>query len=86
MITEIEIKKTNCTESKLVALAEIIIDNMYEIRNIRIINSKKGLFVAMPSYKKDNGYMEIFSIKDYNQKNDICNQILAEYLLIKESE
>lgn len=86
MITKIKIEKVNCNKSKLVALAEITIDNIYTVRNIRIIDSIKGLFVAMPSYKIDDGYVEIFSIIDYEKKNDICNQVLAEYLLMQDGE
>lgn len=81
MNLKVEFKKVSYENAKLVALACLTIDDLYVISNIRIINSKKGLFVAMPAYKKDNGYISIFNINDFRVKREIENFILSQYLI-----
>jgi stage V sporulation protein G len=40
---------------KLKAIAEVILDDEFVIHNIRVIEGKRGLFAAMPSYIDRNG-------------------------------
>lgn len=41
--------------NQLKAFANIVIDNAFIVRNIKLIEGKNGLFVAMPSRKMKNG-------------------------------
>ncbi|MBU3911726.1 MAG: septation protein SpoVG family protein [Candidatus Omnitrophica bacterium] len=50
-ITEIRIFPKEGLNNKLRAYATITIDNVFVVRNIKIIEGKTGLFVAMPSRK-----------------------------------
>lgn len=50
-ITEIRIKLMNYRGEKLQAFCTITFDNAFVIRDLRIIKSSKGFFVAMPSRK-----------------------------------
>ena len=50
-ITETKISVVNKPNSRLRAYASITLDNSFIIREIRIIEGKNGLFVAMPSRK-----------------------------------
>ncbi|MFH1479522.1 MAG: septation protein SpoVG family protein [Candidatus Omnitrophota bacterium] len=50
-ITEIRIFPKEGLNNKLKAYATITIDNVFVVRNIKIIEGKGGLFVAMPSRK-----------------------------------
>jgi stage V sporulation protein G len=50
-ITETRISLVERPNSRLRAYASITFDNSFVIRDIRIIEGKKGLFVAMPSKK-----------------------------------
>ncbi len=50
-ITEVKIRRRNIGEGKLKAYVSITIDNAFVVRDLRIIDGKKGLFVAMPSMK-----------------------------------
>lgn len=50
-ITEVKIRRRNLGEGKLKAYVSITIDNAFVVRDLRIIEGKKGLFVAMPSVK-----------------------------------
>ena len=50
-ITEVRIFSKEGANSKLKAYATITIDNAFVVRNIKIIEGKSGLFIAMPSRK-----------------------------------
>ena len=53
-ITEVRAKRVN-GENRLVGIAAITIDECFVIHELRIIEGKDGLFVAMPSRKMPNG-------------------------------
>jgi len=50
-ITEVRIFQKEGANNKLKAYATITIDNAFVVRNIKIIEGKAGLFIAMPSRK-----------------------------------
>ncbi len=50
-ITEVRIFPKEGINNKLRAYATITIDNVFVVRNIKIIDGKSGLFIAMPSRK-----------------------------------
>jgi len=50
-ITEVRIFLKEGLNNKLRAYATITIDNAFVVRNIKVIEGKSGLFVAMPSRK-----------------------------------
>ena len=50
-ITEVRISQKEGVNNKLRAYAAITIDNVFVVRNIKIIEGKSGLFIAMPSRK-----------------------------------
>lgn len=50
-ITEVKIFLKEGQDKKLKAYATITFDNMFVVRNVKIIDGTKGLFVAMPSRK-----------------------------------
>nr|MBU1327902.1 septation protein SpoVG family protein [Candidatus Omnitrophota bacterium] len=50
-ITEVRIFQKESANNKLKAYATITIDNAFVVRNIKIIEGKTGLFIAMPSRK-----------------------------------
>jgi len=50
-ITETRVSVVNSPNSRLRAYASITLDGVFVVRDIRIIEGKKGLFVAMPSKK-----------------------------------
>lgn len=71
-ITEVKIRKKESSDGKLKAYVSITFDNAFVVRDLKIIEGKKGLFVAMPSVKQS-----IFC-RHCNKKNPIgsryCNQ------------
>ena len=54
-ITNVRLNKTLNSESKMKAVASVTFDNEFVVHGIKIIDSPKGLFIAMPSREKANG-------------------------------
>ena len=50
-ITEIRIRKV-AAEGKLKAYVTVTFDNCFVVHNVKIIEGKTGLFIAMPSRKQ----------------------------------
>lgn len=50
-ITEVKVNLVNTGDSKLKAFVTVTLDHVFVIRDLKIIDGKKGLFVAMPSVK-----------------------------------
>lgn len=77
-ITEVKVFPT--TEGKLKAYATMVIDNCFIIRDLKIIESAKGLFVSMPSRrKKDGTFKDIAHPLDLETRQMIENKIIEEY-------
>ncbi|MBQ5569769.1 MAG: septation protein SpoVG family protein, partial [Treponema sp.] len=53
-VTEIKIRKVE-GEGKLKGYVTITFDNCFVVHNIKIIEGKTGMFIAMPSRKTANG-------------------------------
>lgn len=50
-ITEVKIFMKEGQDKKLKAYATLTFDNVFVVRNVKVIDGNKGLFVAMPSRK-----------------------------------
>ncbi|MFC1668502.1 septation protein SpoVG family protein [Chlamydiota bacterium] len=51
-ITQVKVHLRSAAHSKLKAFVTITFDDMFVIRDLKVIEGKKGLFVAMPSVKR----------------------------------
>lgn len=49
IITNVEVKKIENDSSKFKGVATVYLNNSFVIKNIRIIEGEKGLFIAMPN-------------------------------------
>ena len=77
-ITEVKVFPT--TEGKLKAYATMVIEGCFIIRDLKIIESAKGLFVSMPSRrKKDGTFKDIAHPLDLETRQMIENKIIEEY-------
>jgi len=77
-ITEISIRLRN--ENKLKAFVNVTFDNQFAVKGLKIIQSKKGLLLCMPSRKAEDGAQRDIAhpiTKDFRLKLE--NEILAEY-------
>ena len=53
-ITDVRVRKV-ASQNRMKAIASITIDDVFVIHDIKVIESDKGLFIAMPSRKTPNG-------------------------------
>ena len=54
-VTDVRVKKYENNNEKIKAVASVTIDNTFVIHDIKVIDSEKGLFIAMPSKKSPDG-------------------------------
>lgn len=66
--------------NKVCAIASIVIDDVFVIHDLRVVNGDKGLFVAMPSRKLPNGeFRDICHPINTEARNMIQAAVLAEF-------
>ena len=85
-ITDIKIRLVNA-DSKLKAVASIVIDDCIAIHDIKILSREGGDFIAMPSRKTPDGtYRDIIHPINSETREIIKNAIFAKYQQVKEDE
>ena len=67
LITNVDVHKNEKESSKLKGIATVYLDNSFVVKNIRIIEGEKGLFIAMPNREISPG-----------KRVDICNPLNQE--------
>ena len=78
-ITELRLRKVE-NEGKLKAYVTVTFDNCFVVHNVKIIEGKTGLFIAMPSRKTANGeYKDVAHPISPDFRNELQEKILAEY-------
>ena len=78
-ITSVKIQKKN-DESRMKGIASVLLDDCFVIRDIRIIEGKDGLFIAMPSRKNADGeYHDIAHPINAETRKIFEDAIFAEY-------
>ncbi|MCK4956040.1 MAG: septation regulator SpoVG [Candidatus Cloacimonetes bacterium] len=66
--------------NQLKAFVNIVIDDAFIIRNIKVIEGEKGLFVAMPSRRVSNGeYRDIAHPINTETRKEVENLIIEKY-------
>ena len=87
-ITDTNVRLIN-KEGKMKAVASITIDDVFVVHDIKIIDGEKGLFIAMPSRKSQDGeYRDIVHPINQETRSFLQNLILNKYQeeLAKESD
>ena len=78
-ITELRLRKVE-NEGKLKAYVTVTFDNCFVVHNVKIIEGKTGLFIAMPSRKTANGeYKDVAHPISPDFRKELQDKILAEY-------
>ncbi len=78
-ITDVRVKKV-ANKGRLRATVIITIDNAFVVRNIRVIDGKNGLFVAMPSIKMPDGeYRDIAHPINQETRNMLVEKVLNAF-------
>ena len=79
-VTSVKVKKIEKENSRMKGIAEILLDDMIAIHDIRIISGENGLFVAMPSRKTPTGdYRDIVHPISQEARDIIEKAIVEEY-------
>ena len=78
-ITDVNVRLIN-KESKMKAVASITIDDVFVVHDIKVIDGDKGLFIAMPSRKSQDGeYRDIVHPINQETRSYLQNLILDKY-------
>ena len=78
-ITEVKIYPIQ--EDKLKAYASIVLDDVFIVRDLKIIHGASGLFVTMPSKKrKDGSYKDIAHPLNQEARTEMEEMVLKAYL------
>ncbi len=84
-ITEVKVYPAN--EGKLKAYATMVFDESFIVRDMKVIQSEKGLFVSMPSRrKKDGSFKDIVHPLNSETRKMIEDSVIEEYKKIAGSE
>ena len=75
-ITETKILLKDSPDKKLKAYASVTFDNAFVVRNIKVIQGKTGLFIAMPSRKIKQPCIKCGFKNEARSK--YCNQCAAQ--------
>lgn len=75
-ITKVTVKKEIKENSRFLGFAEIVIDSCFVVKNLRIIQGKERIFVAMPSIRGKEKYQDIA-----HPLNQECRKMIEEIVL-----
>jgi stage V sporulation protein G len=78
-ITDIRIRKV-AGEGKLKAYVTVTFDDCFVVHNVKIIEGKNGVFIAMPSRKTSTGeYKDVAHPINPDFRVDLQKEILDKY-------
>ena len=85
-ITEVRAKRVN-GDNRLVGIAAITIDECFVVHELRIIEGKNGLFVAMPSRKMPNGeFKDVAHPINTETRSEIEKAVLDAFAVLPEDK
>jgi stage V sporulation protein G len=54
-VTDVRVRKATGTESKLKAYCSVVLDGMFVVHDVRVVEGVNGMFVSMPRRKTNEG-------------------------------
>ena len=83
-ITDVRVRKI-ASQNRMKAIASVTFDDVFVVHDIKVIESDKGLFIAMPSKKSVDGeYRDIAHPITSATRDRIQKQILDAYEAVKD--
>lgn len=79
-ISDISVRKNTEQDSRVKAYVSIVINDAIKIHRIRIIQGDEKLFIAMPSVKKDDMFIDIVHPINKETREKLETAIVNEYL------
>lgn len=84
-ITEVKVYPSK-DSGRLKAYATVVFDNSFIVRDLKVIEGDKGLFVSMPSRRrKDGTFRDIVHPLNSEMRTLIEDAIVAEFKKVQES-
>ena len=78
-ITDVRVRKIT-SQNRMKAIASVTFDDVFVVHDIKVIESDKGLFIAMPSRKTPNGeFKDIAHPINTETREEIQSAIIAKY-------
>jgi stage V sporulation protein G len=78
-ITDVRVRKIT-SQNRMKAVASVTFDDVFVVHDIKVIESDKGLFIAMPSKKTPNGeFKDIAHPINTDTREEIQAAIIAKY-------
>ncbi|MDO4332008.1 MAG: septation regulator SpoVG [Eubacteriales bacterium] len=78
-ITDVRVRKIS-KEGKMKAIVSITIDDEFVVHDIKVIEGEKGLFIAMPSKKANDGeFRDVAHPISQSTRENIQQMILDAY-------
>ena len=79
-ITSVTVRKEEKENSRMRGKATVTLDDCFVVRDIRIIEGEKGLFIAMPSRQRSDGtYKDVANPINKETRKMFEDAILEEY-------
>ena len=79
-ISDVKIRLIARDDSKLKAVASIVIEDCVALHDIKVIENDSGMFIAMPAKKTDNGtYRDIVHPINKETRDSLTTVILDAY-------
>jgi len=79
-ITSVKVRKIEKENSRMKGIASVLIDDVFAIHDIRIIEGETGLFIAFPSRKTATGmYRDVAHPLVQEVREQFFDAIMAEY-------
>ena len=86
-ITDVKVRIINKEDSKLRAVASIVLEDCIALHDIKIIENDNGLFIAMPARKIENGsHRDIVHPINKETRDLLTTIILDEYKKVIDTE
>lgn len=78
-ITDVRVRKI-ASQNRMKAIASVTFDDVFVVHDIKVIESDKGLFIAMPSRKTPNGeFKDIAHPINTETREAIQSAIITKY-------
>lgn len=85
-ITEVKIYPARDNEKRLKAYATVVFDGAFIVRDLKVIEGEKGLFVSMPSRRrKDGSFRDIAHPLNADMRKHIEEHVVGEYQAVEKS-
>jgi stage V sporulation protein G len=79
-ITSIRVSRSEPSDGILKAYVSIVLNRVFEIRNLKVIEGKRGLFISMPARRNRNGgFSDIVHPMTQATRDALERAILAAY-------